>query len=400
MEILKLNSWGWAVVRLQLRLGMWPRAYFDHATQAKVKEYQKAHGLKVDGEVGPDTRKALDLKPVSERTPIYPNKPWLTIARAEMGEREWPGKLVNSARIKEYHLLAKAYDSIDEVPWCGSFANWVMVESGREGPLKNAALAMNWLGWGDEIKEANRQPGDIVVVRKAKDEEAEKKDDKKSDKKTAQLRTAGYHVGFFIGKYANGIIILGGNQGPDGQASVNQAPYRINPTGYIVKGYRRPKSKGWNIFAKVGDTVGGVTQKGFEGWTKLATLEGGVIRNVSMETGNLSNREHTRPIIEPFSVTQYSDQSSPQLMAAMLRSKTMKVTIVMLSTDGREHIRYELTNAILSGLALSGHDEGTHTTAFMLSFSRLEVAHIPYDASGKPGSTLRVAYDVGAAKLA
>ena len=90
MDILKLNSWGWAVVSLQLRLGMCPRAYFDHATQAKVKEYQKAHGLKQDGEVGPLTRKALDLKPADKKIAINPHKPWLTIAQGEIGIIETP----------------------------------------------------------------------------------------------------------------------------------------------------------------------------------------------------------------------------------------------------------------------------------------------------------------------
>ena len=393
MNVLKLNNWGWAVVQLSWRLGMGLRAYFDHATQAKVKEFQKAQGLEPNGEVGPDTRKALDLQPVSQTGAIHPDKPWLAIAQAEIGEREWPGKLVNSARIKEYHILAGTYDTTDETPWCGSFANWAIVESGHEGPNKDPALAISWLKWGDEIKEANREPGDIVIVRLAKDDALVAAEEAK---KGHAVRTKSDHVGFFIDKYDNGIWILGGNQGD----MVKKERYRIDATHNIIKGYRRPKSKGWSIFAKIGDTVGGVTHKGFEGWTKLVTLEGGVRRNVSMETGKLSNREYTRPVIEPFSVTQYSDQSTPQLVAAMLRGKTLKVTIVMLSTGGRERLRYELTNASLSGLALSGHDDGTYTTAFMLSFSRLELVHIPYDASGKAGSPLRVAYDVGAAKLA
>ena len=48
------------------------------------------HGLKQDGEVGPLTRKALDLKPVSQKGVIYPNKPWLTIAQGEIGIIENP----------------------------------------------------------------------------------------------------------------------------------------------------------------------------------------------------------------------------------------------------------------------------------------------------------------------
>ena len=59
-KTLKLNSFGWDVVRLNFSLDQGPSPYFDHDTEKAVKKFQKDKGLKVDGEVGPMTRKALE----------------------------------------------------------------------------------------------------------------------------------------------------------------------------------------------------------------------------------------------------------------------------------------------------------------------------------------------------
>src|SRR6478752_5606230 len=68
MAVLKRGSKGQEVVRLQQRLkeiGFDPKGAdgtFGGDTEAAVNAFQKANGLKVDGQVGPATRKALQLE--------------------------------------------------------------------------------------------------------------------------------------------------------------------------------------------------------------------------------------------------------------------------------------------------------------------------------------------------
>lgn len=83
--------------------------------------------------------------------------PWLTVALAEVGVTETPGT-GTTARIAKYHTAAGYADSDDEVPWCSSFACWVMERLSI--PSTNSRLARSWLKWGVEC---DARPGAVVV---------------------------------------------------------------------------------------------------------------------------------------------------------------------------------------------------------------------------------------------
>jgi peptidoglycan hydrolase-like protein with peptidoglycan-binding domain len=70
MQTLKPGQLGWDVAMLQWRLGLFTTGYYDDRTRNAVKAFQKTHKLEVDGQVGPKTRKALDLKPADKSVPI------------------------------------------------------------------------------------------------------------------------------------------------------------------------------------------------------------------------------------------------------------------------------------------------------------------------------------------
>ena len=211
MEILKHGSIGFDVLILRFRLDLWPSIYFDDDTTEAVKEFQKARKLKVDGEVGPLTRKALDLRSDVTPVPINLNKLWLAIALGELDERAWPGETVNSARILEYHQATKLKATTDEIAWCSSFVNWVITESGRVGT--NEALAKSWLDWKHGDKVTNPEPGDVIIVRTVEDD--------KADPDGNGIK--GYHVGFYISGDKLQVRILGGNQG--GKVSDTSFPF-------------------------------------------------------------------------------------------------------------------------------------------------------------------------------
>lgn len=137
--------------------------------------------------------------------------PWMAIAGAEVGVKEYPGNGENP-RIVEYlrSTNLSAPDSArDETPWCSAFANWCVEKSGYEGT--DSAWARSWLNWGAEI--AKPRHGCIAVLQR---------DINKG------------HVGFFLGATSTGIKLLGGNQSNE----VNVATFKKAD----VLGYRLPQN--------------------------------------------------------------------------------------------------------------------------------------------------------------
>lgn len=229
MPSIKLNDRGPEVRKLQLLLNsllipcpnLRVDGHFGQRTHQAVVAFQKAKGLTPDGQVGAKTRAALGLKAVSApiTAPAVPSAPWMDIAVAELGVHEdsLPGQ--HNARIVEYHQTTTLKAADDETPWCSSFVNWVMKQSGRSGT--NSAAAKSWLNWGMAV--TNPTPGVIVVI---------KKNTPGFTQATGSY--SGFHVGFFVSLSPTHIRILGGNQG-------NKVKYSSFPlSAYEIKGYRKP----------------------------------------------------------------------------------------------------------------------------------------------------------------
>ena len=231
MSPLKLNDYGIEVLKVQLLLNftvrpcpfLTPTGVFNFPTRSAVLAFQKAKGLTADGKVGPKTRAALGLKPVSAASLVLPslNAPWFNIAQVEDGVREnmLPG--MHTARIIEYHRTTTLKASDDETPWCSSFVNWVMIQSGRKGT--NSALAKSWLDWGVPV--VNPERGVIVVIKQ-----------KTGGANPATGSGSGYHVGFYVSSTATHINILGGNQGVPGEVKETNFPLKSQE----IMGYRKP----------------------------------------------------------------------------------------------------------------------------------------------------------------
>jgi len=114
---------------------------------------------------------------------------YLDVAFGELGQTEIRGGRHNP-RILEYHAVSGGF-STDEVPWCGSFVNWVMKESGYTDTPRHPARALSWLNYGYSAHKPTL--GSIAV----------------------KSRKGGGHVTFVVGQSKNGkyLYCLGGNQG-------------------------------------------------------------------------------------------------------------------------------------------------------------------------------------------
>lgn len=114
-----------------------PDGEFGDITTTAVKRFQAAHGLEVDGWVGPDTAAELDkvlASPAKSPLPPMPlpstrkGAPWVSDVRACTGIKEVPGS-ANSPLIMSWRQdIAKAFPEMasyaagytgDSIPWCG-----------------------------------------------------------------------------------------------------------------------------------------------------------------------------------------------------------------------------------------------------------------------------------------
>lgn len=113
-------------------------------------------------------------------------------ALKELDVQEIEGKEHNE-RIIEYHSKTTLRATEDEIPWCSSFVCWCLEKAAISHT--RSARARSYLTWGREILPTDAQIGDIVVLSRNVQNDAE----------------AG-HVGFvhFIDQHQ--LLVLGGNQ--------------------------------------------------------------------------------------------------------------------------------------------------------------------------------------------
>lgn len=139
--------------------------------------------------------------------------PWLKTALSEIGVKEVVGKETNP-RIALYHSITTLRATSDEVPWCASFACWVLERGGVPSPRSSAARS--FLKWGLPL--AVPFIGCVVVISRGGD-------------------PAQGHVGFWFGENDEHVFILAGNQGD----AVNIQAFDKKR----VLGYRAPDEKYW-----------------------------------------------------------------------------------------------------------------------------------------------------------
>ena len=136
---------------------------------------------------------------------------WLVFALRELGVKEKPGE-THSKRIQEY--LATVIEDNgyleDETPWCSAFVSWCMRESGVSHTA--TALAQSWLRQLEPLAEPKL--GCVVVFWRGR------------------LKSWQGHVGFFVERDRDQILVLGGNQ-------ANAVSFKYYARAQVL-GYRWP----------------------------------------------------------------------------------------------------------------------------------------------------------------
>ncbi|MGW8169622.1 MAG: TIGR02594 family protein [Sulfurovaceae bacterium] len=135
--------------------------------------------LKPDGVLGNNTIAAINALNV----PI-----WVKNALKEVGVKEIVGGK-HSARVLEYHATTTGKYKSDEIAWCGSSNNFILIKSGFKVTVSIPERAKSWELFGQGIK--------VPVVGAI----------------AIKSRKGGGHVGIVLAVDGKYLYLLGGNQG-------------------------------------------------------------------------------------------------------------------------------------------------------------------------------------------
>ncbi len=157
-----------------------------------------------------------------------------------------------------------------------------------------------------------------------------------------------------------------------------------------------------SIYMKYDGIHGNVTADGYAGHIALSMAGFEIKRNVSMEAGNLANREATRPTITAVKVTKRTDISTTSLFKESVSGAAGKTVVIKFVRTGagkvQEYMSYTLENCLVSGFILSAGAEGEPVENIALSFSKVMISYSDFDAKNKASNPQRVGYDLAVAK--
>ncbi len=158
------------------------------------------------------------------------------------------------------------------------------------------------------------------------------------------------------------------------------------------------------IYIEYDGITGNVTAKGYEDQISAASVQFGVGRAITMEAGNMSTREATRPSISEISISKELDNASGPLFKEAVTGgagKKVKIHFVRTMDDQlQEYCTYELEDVLVSSFSVSadGADGAAPYESITLSFAKIEVSNTYSDKSNKAGKSFRAGYDLAAAK--
>lgn len=175
----------------------------DFTMLVQTRCVQRGAVMKVDGEPGPITQKALDTyfpdKAPSIQTPVRVSADMsnsdkhYALALPYKGTTEQAGSGTNPALVPMFELTPDWLDRDDsKTAWCGIFRGWLGHKAGTGLP-SNHFRALEWASWGTVIalsRPDTWKRGDTIVMK----------------------RTGGYHVCLLDRVDGNSVWCLGGNQ--------------------------------------------------------------------------------------------------------------------------------------------------------------------------------------------
>lgn len=154
----------------------------------------------------------------------------------------------------------------------------------------------------------------------------------------------------------------------------------------------------YNALAVKGD----VTAEGYQDWIELDSFNMGVGRGITMEVGQMANRESTRPSLSEVTISKNMDAASGGLFAdAVAGDAGCKVEIHIVQTGAKQvevYAAYTLEDCLISSYSVNAGAGGPPHESLSLSFSQIMKDLSKADKSNKNAASMKVGYDLATAK--
>jgi type VI secretion system secreted protein Hcp len=156
------------------------------------------------------------------------------------------------------------------------------------------------------------------------------------------------------------------------------------------------------IYLEFDGVKGNVTADGYKGHIAVKSVKFGVKRGITMEPGNMSNREATRPEVSEIVLTKAADSSATALFKEAVTGSAGKKAVLKFVQTGADKVQqfmdYTLENCLVSGYEIKAESQSDPEETVTLSFSKIMVNYSDFDAGNKSTSPQRVGYDLTTAK--
>jgi type VI secretion system secreted protein Hcp len=156
------------------------------------------------------------------------------------------------------------------------------------------------------------------------------------------------------------------------------------------------------IYIEYEGIKGNVTADGFADHLRVSSISFGVGRGISMEAGNMANREATRPSLSEITFTKDADISSTALFKESVTGaagKLVKIKFVQTGADAvTSYMDYELEDCLVSGYSISAGGDSDPVESITLSYAKIMVNYNDFDKKNASKSPQRVGYNLTTAK--
>ena len=156
------------------------------------------------------------------------------------------------------------------------------------------------------------------------------------------------------------------------------------------------------VYMKYEGIPGNATADGYKDFIRIASIQFGVGRGITMEAGNLANRESTKPSISEITCTTEVDKCVTALFKEAISGsagKDVKIAIVQTGTDKLiEYMTIDTKDTLVSGWSFTADGDNKGFLTFSLSFAEIDLSYNDYDSKNKGGSPLRSGYNLRTAK--
>jgi len=156
------------------------------------------------------------------------------------------------------------------------------------------------------------------------------------------------------------------------------------------------------IYLEFDGIKGNVTADGYKDHIAILSAQFGVGRGITMEAGNMANRESSRPTISEVTLTKTADNSVSAFFKEAVTGSAGKKAVIKFVRTGSDKVQqfmeYSLENCLVSGYNIVAEADSEPMETITLSFSKVMINYNDHDATNKSASPQRVGYDLETAK--